>query len=225
MIKKIAKEIAKNINTSYLERILSQSILKKKYNELFNTKIFKTREELWTSALEPFKNDEINFIEFGVWEGYSLDIFSKLNKSNNSSFYGFDSFEGLPSDWDETYKKGSFNVDGLIPGIKDKRVTFQKGWFQNTLPDFLKSFKEKNFLFVHYDADLYSSTLYCLSQIDSLKLSYIAIFDEFYSHEMRALSNYQDAYGANIEFIGKTISDNYPVQVSCKITPCEVYKV
>ena len=64
-----------------------------------------------------------------------------------------------------------------------------------------------------------------MSQIDSLKLSYIAIFDEFYSHDMRALSNYQDAYGANLEFIGKNISDNYPLQETCKITPCEVYKV
>ena len=42
---------------------------------------------------------------------------------------------------------------------------------------------------------------------------------------MKALSNYQDAYGANIEFIWKTISDNYPLQESCKITSCEVYKV
>lgn len=67
--------------------------------------------------------------------------------------------------------------------------------------------------------------LICLSQIDSLKLWYKAIFDEFYSHEMKALSNYQDAYGANIEFIWKTISDNYPLQESCKITSCEVYKV
>ena len=44
MIKKIAKEIAKNINTSYQENIVAKHFTKK-YNQLFNTKIFKTRED------------------------------------------------------------------------------------------------------------------------------------------------------------------------------------
>ena len=86
---------------------------------------------------------------------------------------------------------------------------------------FLKSYKNEGNLVVHYDADLYSSTLFCLSQIDSLKKTYLAIFDEFYYHELLALANYQDSFGAEIEFFGKTKTN----QVSCIIKPCKSFTI
>ena len=147
-----------------------------------------------------YDEQPINLFEFGVWEGYSIKVFSKLNKNKDSNFYGFDSFEGLPSDWNDFNPKGSFDVNGIMPNIEDKRIIFVKGWFQNSLNNFLKSYKNEGNLVVHYDADLYSSTLFCLSQIDSLKKTYLAIFDEFYYHELLALANYQDSFGAEIEF-------------------------
>ena len=86
----------------------------------------------------------------------------------------------MPSDWNDFNPKGSFDVNGIMPNIEDKRIIFIKGWFQNSLNNFLKNYKNEGNLVVHYDADLYSSTLFCLSQIDSLKKTYLAIFDEFY---------------------------------------------
>jgi hypothetical protein len=77
-------------------------------------------------------------------------------------------------------------------------------------------------LIVHYDADLYSSTLYALSKIDGLGRKYLAIFDEFTGHETRALYNYLQSYGASVNFLGKTLMNGYPDQVLCEIIPRNV---
>jgi len=225
MLRHFAKIIFKNIGTNFLERILSQSIYKNNFGELKDIQEFKIKQDLWYETLKSFEKDKITFLEFGVWEGNSLRMFSEFNNNKLTEFYGFDSFLGLPNDWDKSYPKGYFSTNGLIPDINDNRINFIKGWFQNTLPHFLKNFKNTKNLIVHYDADLYSSTLFCLTQIDSLKISYIAIFDEFYSQEMRALNNYKEAFGAKVEFLGKTTSQSYPIQVSCRITPCKVFKI
>jgi hypothetical protein len=73
-------------------------------------------------------------------------------------------------------------------------------------------------LVVHYDADLYSSTLFALTKIDILKQDYIAVFDEFTGDETRALYDYMDAYNVSVEFYSKTFWSGYPFQVACKIT-------
>ncbi len=118
--------------------------------------------------------------------------------------------------------KGAFSTNGKIPSNNDGRVSFIKGWFQNswaTLEEKLSSINDLENLIVHYDADLYSSTLFVLTKMDALKKSYIAIFDEFTGHETRALYNYCQAYGAEVEFYGKTILNGYPSQVVCRIAP------
>jgi len=206
-----------------LERVLALSILKNQYGSLSGVKYFGKREDLWTELLSPLVNDPITLLEFGVFEGYSIEFFAKLNKHPESRFYGFDSFEGLPEDWTERDKKGAFNVGGSIPKIDDSRVSFVKGWFQNTLPDFLAKNPPNKNLVVHYDADIYSATLYVLMLIDSFKLPYLAIFDEFTGHETRALYNYTQATGAGVDFLGKTLHMNYPVRVSSRITPAKMY--
>jgi Macrocin-O-methyltransferase (TylF) len=100
----------------------------------------------------------------------------------------------------------------------DPRVSFVKGWFQNTWDELKGRLDRLDNLIVHYDADLYSSTLFALTKIDSLKLPYFAIFDEFAGHEARALHNYLQSYNASAEFLGKTIVDGYPVAVMSRIT-------
>ena len=114
----------------------------------------------------------------------SIKFFSAQNKAPSSIFIGLDSFEGLPEDWGHV-KKGSFDMKGAVPRIDDTRVKFIKGWFQNTWTDLVGVLPDDGDLIVHYDADLYSSTLFALTKIDSLKRSYLAIFDEFHGHEAR----------------------------------------
>ena len=188
MLKKIAKKIAKNIKPEIIEGFLQYSFYKQKYKNIEHANVFENRESLWEHALTFYKNNPITFLEFGVHEGGSIKKFLKLNTNADSSFYGFDSFVGLPSAW-SNWPEGSYSNNGEIPSIKDIRVDFIKGWFQNTLPNFLANQDELENLIVHYDADLYSSTLFCLMQIDNLKIPYIAIFDEFVGEETRALAN------------------------------------
>ena len=112
-------------------------------------------------------------------------------------FFGFDSFEGLPDDYESDLPKGSFNTDGIMPLTDDQRVHFIKGWFNDTLPKFLNSYTSTNQKIIHIDSDLYSSALYVLTQLHRfLKKGDIIIFDEFGSllHEFKAWQDYILAY-------------------------------
>jgi O-methyltransferase len=139
----------------------------------------------------------INYVEFGVHTGGSITRWSQRNKHPESRFYGFDSFEGLPEDWTPTVKKDYFDLGGKIPVIDDARVTLIKGWFQNTLPEFLKDFRADKPLVIHNDSDLYSSTLFALTSMDQfIKPGSLIIFDDFNSalHEFRAWNDYCRAF-------------------------------
>ena len=94
----------------------------------------------------------IDFLEFGVYTGHSIRFWSEMNRDPQSRFIGFDSFEGLPEDWLGNYTKGTFDVGGAVPQIEDERVSFVKGWYQNTLPGFLKGFTPRSRLVVHNDS-------------------------------------------------------------------------
>ena len=79
---------------------------------------------------------------------------------------------------------------------------------------------EREHFLVHYDADLYSSTLFALTKMDAVKTRYLAIFDEFYAHEVQALYNYIQIYGAEVSFLGKTVNQSgHCRQALCEIVP------
>jgi len=113
---------------------------------------------------------------------------------------------------------GGYSTKGKIPEFYDKRVKIYAGWFQDTLPKLKSDFDATDsVIIINFDADLYSSTLLALSEVNSFG-TYFAFFDEFSGDECRALSDYLLAYGANVEFLGKTEWRNYPETVLCKIT-------
>ena len=221
-MKKILKTIMSKIRVSTYQRLLAHSMQNELFYPLKSVPLFDTRESLWNDCIQRFVKSEskITYIEFGVFEGKSISFFSQNNVNPESTFIGLDSFEGLPEDWGDI-PKGAFNKDGMMPNIKDKRVKFIKGWFQNTWPELKKQtqdIKEIENLVVHYDADLYSSTLFALTKIHTLQRDYIAIFDEFSGDETRALFDYLQSYNASVEFYSKTYWNGYPFQVACKIT-------
>ena len=121
-------------------------------------------------------------LEFGVFKGSSINIFSSYLKNINYEIYGFDSFEGINEDWYGTSKtKKSFNNFGQIPNV-NKNVIIIKGLIQNTLCEFLKKNKEKKIVFVHMDLDTYESSIFVLQQIKPyLSRSCIILFDEIYN--------------------------------------------
>lgn len=139
----------------------------------------------------------IDFLEFGVYKGNSIRLWSEVNRDPRSRFVGFDSFEGLPEGWTRNCPQGAFDVGGAIPDIGDERVSFVKGWFQSTLPEFLKGFTPRSRLVVHNDSDLYSSTLFTLVNLHQfLVRGTVIIFDEYSSalHEFRAFEDYKNSF-------------------------------
>jgi methyltransferase family protein len=151
--------------------------------------------------------DPIDYLEFGVYRGASLQMWTGLNKHPNSRFFGFDSFQGLPEDWSPANLKGTFNTDGGLPDIGDARVRFVVGWFQNSLPRFLSSFQPQHRLVIHMDCDLFSSALYCLATLNPLIApETIIVFDEFDAvlDEYRALTSYASAFMRTYSLIAAT---------------------
>lgn len=144
------------------------------------------------------------YLEFGVFEGDSIKYFAKVNSHPDSSFYGFDCFEGLPEDWHLTNgrvrAKGTFDVKGAMPQTDDIRVHFVKGIFQNSLLPFLDengSMLADRPKLIHLDADLYSSELFCLARLYRyLRDGDIIFFDDFaiVEHDFRALIDWSKSH-------------------------------
>lgn len=222
-LKAASRKLASKVNVSTYQRLMLHSILATVFEAIDSLPVFQEREELWDECIYKLTgiNAKIVYVEFGVHKGYSIQYFSSRNLNAESVFVGFDSFQGLPEDWVDL-KKGTFDTRGAVPETTDSRVSFVRGWFQDTWDELYGrlSLTDADILIVHYDADLYSSTLFALSKIDSLKKRYIAIFDEFTGGEAGALYNYSQAFNASISFIAKTnLDEKYPCQVMCRIAP------
>ncbi|NQV16409.1 macrocin O-methyltransferase [bacterium] len=186
--------------------------------------VFPDRYKMYEYINELVNNQTVYYCEFGVFEGASIKFWANQNANPSSSFFGFDTFTGLPEAWNKfvgNKGKTTFNVDGKFPQIDDDRVSFLKGMFQETLPDFLKAYDNKHQLIIHNDADLYSSTLYVLTSADDIIVpGTIIIFDEFSSmlHEFRALEDYCSAYLRKFEIVAATISsNNYYEQIAIRM--------
>lgn len=210
LIKSPLRSISKKINYENTNKITSYSINNKYFKSLRSTKLFKKRDQLWIDAFENHikKNDKIVFLEFGVYEGKSIKVFSDLIQNPESKIFGFDTFSGMPEKWNQVHV-GAWSTSGNFPDTQDTRIEFIKGLFQDTLENYLERFrdlKKKNYTFViHLDADLYSSTLYVLSKLSFLD-DFFVFFDEFSGDENRALKNFLEAYYYyDIEFYSHTL--------------------
>lgn len=145
------------------------------------------------------------FLEFGVGTGSSINQFASLTKN---TVHGFDSFEGLPEDWNGRHEsKGAYSTKGQLPKVR-KNVTLHKGWFTDTLPDFLKT-HEGALAFLHLDADLYSSTIFALEQLISrIQPGTIIVFDEYFNyatwkeHEYKAFQEVVEKYKIRYTYLG-----------------------
>ena len=158
----------------------------------------KIRFDVWDKFIskENFTHQKIQFLEFGVYKGESIKYFAKKLLNEDNIFIGYDTFVGLPTDW-QSAKKGMFSTDGEAPETDDKRISFVKGIFQKT---FNSSIINKNIkTIIHFDADMYSSTLFLLFKLHEILDEYYFIFDELEGEELRALKDYMKVHDIDIE--------------------------
>jgi hypothetical protein len=108
-------------------------------------------------------------LEFGVFSGTTINCLAE--ERPDLQFHGFDSFEGLPEDWDMGQKnvdKKAFDMQGSVPMV-EKNVKLWKGWFDKTIPEFLDSEHNTTEVgYLHVDCDLYSSTVTILEDLNHL---------------------------------------------------------
>jgi len=157
----------------------------------------------------------IDFLEFGVYKGHSIRFWSQMNRDPQSRFIGFDSFVGMPENWTKKVPKGFFYAGGEVPQVDDERVSFVKGWFQTTLPDFVNAFNPRSRLLVHNDSDLYSSTLFTLADVNTLLVpGSVVILDDFShaTHVFRAFADYKSAFWRSAHPVAMT--SNYALSVA-----------
>lgn len=182
-----------------------------------------------------FENDESDdlWLEFGTYDGRSINPISMYTEK---MVYGFDSFIGLPEDWvgrgqtKGTFDLGAddpnFTLNGLtfdLDSLKVRpNVTFIKGWFDDTLPEFMEK-HDKPISFIHLDSDIYSSAK-CVFEntAKNIKNGCIIVFDELLSypafeiHEWKAWWEFVEKYQIEFEWIGCNVGG---VDIPSNVTP------
>jgi len=149
-------------------------------------------------------------MEFGVFSGNSIRLIA--NRYPTRTIHGFDSFIGLPEKWtrgDTNYfSAGTFKLDEL-PSVPSN-VHLHKGWFNETIEEFLQSHVMKNIALLHVDCDLFSSTQTVLTLLTPyIKSGTYILFDELFNypgyeeHELLALWIFLKKNHLKIEIIGK----------------------
>lgn len=111
--------------------------------------------------------EPITYMEFGVHRGYSLNAWTYLETSKEARFHGFDSFEGF-QDTEGPFLKGAMKLD-RVPTFSDPRITIHKGWFHDTLPEYvLRPYGALPPDIVHVDCDQYTPSMFVLTYMDDL---------------------------------------------------------
>jgi O-methyltransferase len=217
VIRSLIKSIAALPRAETYDRAKAYALHDKLRPQMRSTKTLASREAVWDEAIALLgKTNPVLYLEFGVYQGYSIRYFSERLSSPRTALYGFDCFEGLPEQWGKI-DRGTFSTGGAIPDIADSRVQFVKGLFQDTVPGFLAKLPREGTapdqrpqVFVHFDADLYSSTLFLLTTLWHHFPTYHFCFDEFMGDELRALSDFSAAYPSNISFLACDLFRGYP---------------
>jgi hypothetical protein len=209
---KVSKLIDKNnIN---IEHFHNAKVVESKYPELHwkgNARMSNLDETM--SYVDP----KGIFLEFGVYSGNTINFVADAFPKN--TLYGFDSFEGLPEEWQLNEKKiipkGYFHRDTL-PKVRSN-VKLIKGWFDQTIPTFLKEHNFDYISFLHIDCDLYSSTKTIFNNLnDKIQVGTVITFDELYpwtnykwfrtwqEHEFKALKEWINEYNRSFKILNRS---------------------
>ena len=144
-------------------------------------------------------------LEFGVEKGASLRHLAGLT---NRIVHGFDSFEGLPGDWQGTKEaKGAFTLRGRLPKVPSN-ARLHVGWFDATLPEFLATDPAPCAL-IHVDCDIYASTVSIFTNLAGrIQPGTVIVFDEYFNypgwrqHEYKAFQEFINDSGLIYQYLG-----------------------
>lgn len=149
-----------------------------------------------------------DFAQFGVYRGRSARVIHRL-MTGDRKLHLFDSFEGLPEDWTPNKPAGHFKLaPDEIPIFEGDNVVIHKGWFKDTVPPWAKEI-ERPLAFLHIDADLYSSTVDVLFNLnDAIVPGTIILFDEYVlghaDDEHRALLDWAQKFDRKFDYLWRT---------------------
>lgn len=165
------------------------------------TRFLGSRCFLLAAALEAAPAEGL-VAEFGVRHGASLRF---LAGRVAGAVHGFDSFEGLPEDWQQ-FKAGTFTTGGVLPQVPDN-VRLHVGWFADSLPGFLAAHEGPARL-LNIDCDLYTSTRDVLRGMASrIGPGTVIVFDEYFlqpgwrEHEFRAFQEAVAEFGWRYRYL------------------------
>lgn len=194
--------------------------------EQFNKIKVRHLNSIYSSAdkFTSYKNISIHFalqeiafrgdwFQFGVFKGHTARILESYILPGQK-LHLFDSFEGLPEEWVSTpYGAGHFRLDdSTVPIFDQQRTVVHRGWFEDTLPLFVRDYGNK-IPFVHLDADLYSSTKTVLGALNkNIVPETILLFDEFFlpsekglsEDEARAFFEWADEFDREFQILWRT---------------------
>lgn len=146
-------------------------------NELSTHSKVRTRENIYSLILS-LRTKNLVVLEFGVAQGYTTQFFlDRLDQ--DSKYFGFDLFTGLPESW-RNLKKGHFSNFGNPPDIVDKRLTWVIGDVNKTFNNTFEYDPKSNYV-VLFDLDLQKPTEHVFKMLDEigiLKKGTILYFDE-----------------------------------------------
>ena len=132
------------------------------------------------NAVKHVSLTEGNILEFGVFQGNTIRRIAEHFPKD--VIHGFDSFEGLPEDWDVGHRvipREEFDRAGKLPEVPEN-VKFWVGWFDDTLPKYLNQYNDKIKL-LNLDSDLYSSATTVFNHLnDFIVKDTVIILDDFY---------------------------------------------
>lgn len=194
-LEKIALRISREHTASYIVKNLPKAKAFQSVEDIINFSVDSVAEHMKSGL----------FLEFGVWKGRSIN---RIARKTKHVVFGFDSFEGLPEAWRTGFNTGEFALPtNQLPEV-EHNVRLIKGWFNQTLPEFIKT-TESNIALLHVDCDLYSSTKTIFEHIgDRLVSGSIVLFDEYFgyptweNHEYLAFQEFISSSGKKYEYLG-----------------------
>lgn len=201
----ILSESANRRSAEFIEKNLESALL---HNWDWEIQEWCAREIRNKSSIEDL------CLEFGVWYGRSINRLSSI--ASSQKWYGFDTFNGLPSDWYGTnLSAGSLTKSGKLP-IVNRNVELVVGLFEDTLEKFLLNeinSRRAKIAFIHVDCDVYPSTKFLLEKILCDGTLYpedgiLVLFDEFFGYpgwehgEYQAFTEVVSQLNLRVEYLG-----------------------